>query len=342
MAVATAQFETVWIVTGGVDLANRNQPARLNQLIDLASSPPEQISFALKLIETDQSLSVVLAAAEILGDAVLPQAYAPLLKQYAHFDTDGVKRDPGGFVRAAILRALRPLLRPTDIDIMEHAVTTYEFMPPRRSEVAILIRSNALLALNQIDTDAASYHAVRLLSDPFTSDMTGEPALTAARVLASQGNLLPLYYHVLYAQNPISELLVEELRSLRNVPPSALEAVIDKYRASEDEMILTGLFDLILSLPASSRYSDEPRRFLRTTSSLDVYRYVVTEIVAAHKEHLPTLIEVATAEQDSRKIRILIEALALLSADRRAIDTVRVLERLLLTTIAYADAGQMC
>lgn len=50
-----------------------------------------------------------------------------------------------------------------------------------------------LALLETIDTALASYHSVRLLNDLHTSRMSGEPALSAVRFLANQGQFLPLY-----------------------------------------------------------------------------------------------------------------------------------------------------
>src|SRR5215211_7318202 len=54
-------------------------------------------------------------------------------------------------------------------------------------------RAAALVVLGEVDPTLAGFHATRLLHDSHTSPMSGEPAVTAARVLADVGQPLPLY-----------------------------------------------------------------------------------------------------------------------------------------------------
>ena len=70
---------------------------------------------------------------------------------------------------------------------------TYEFLPPKKEECTGRLRLAGLSLLETIDVVLASYHCVRLLNDPYTSRMSGEPALSAVRFLANQGQFLPLY-----------------------------------------------------------------------------------------------------------------------------------------------------
>jgi hypothetical protein len=80
------------------------------------------------------------------------------------------------------MKALRPVAHLTDRSLAEHAAMTYEFLPPKREECAGGLRIAGLSLLETIDVALASYHSVRLLNDPYTSRMSGEPAL--ARVSA--------------------------------------------------------------------------------------------------------------------------------------------------------------
>src|SRR5437868_2999019 len=120
-----------------------------------------------------------------------------------HYNENGRRRDPGCFARTTLTRALRHVVRQDDVGLVERTVTTYEFMPPftgpAGGEVAAGLCSVALVTLIEIDETLAGYHSVRLLVDQYTSPMSGEPAVTAARVLAAQGQLLPLYARALHA-----------------------------------------------------------------------------------------------------------------------------------------------
>ena len=90
--------------------------------------------------------------------------------------------------------ALRPIALPADVKLALAAVETYQFMPDDQAQT---LRASGLLLLNDLDEPLAPYHAVRLLADPHVTPMSGEPSITAVRVLASQDELTPLYLYVL-------------------------------------------------------------------------------------------------------------------------------------------------
>ena len=120
---------------------------------------------AISLIKPKERLDVVLAALQALRD--LP-AREPLLHLYGHYATHGPKRDPGAYTRRAIFDALRPIDLPVDVPLLLEAVQTYEFLPPGFNEEAVLLRSGALLILNELDGSRARFHATRLLVDVHT------------------------------------------------------------------------------------------------------------------------------------------------------------------------------
>jgi hypothetical protein len=150
----------------------------------------------LELVADERSFDVLQPALRVLATRPEPAHRIVLVERYQFFDEDGPRRDQGCFVRAAILGVLRHLARQDDLPLLEQAARTYEFMPPRRSEVGAALRASALLALADLDDELAAYHAVSLLLDPHPSRMSGEPAVTSARVLAAQGVTLPLFQYI--------------------------------------------------------------------------------------------------------------------------------------------------
>ncbi|MGH2371466.1 MAG: hypothetical protein ACRDI2_25115, partial [Chloroflexota bacterium] len=198
--------------------------------------------------------------------------------------------------------------------------TTYEFLPPGRSEEGQLIRAAALVVLNEVDSVRCSYHCARLLVDEHTSDLTGEPAATAIQLLAAQGNLLPLYQRVM--QGPPrppepSEVLAECLKHLVDLPDSLLAGVVEQHGRSTNEVVLVGLFDLLLEHRAGPSFTELVAESLRTTRAHSVYRYVVMAMVAGRKaSFLALLPEVARRERDPRKLDSLVEALSLLKGNQ--------------------------
>jgi hypothetical protein len=288
--------------------------AQLQQLAALADTPQEQTAFAIKLLEGECNFQVVQAAVEALSEYPPAEAREPLLHCYEHFSASS---DSGAYVRVAILRALRPLVRPTDTELLVRATMTYEFAPPGRSEIAAPLRSAALLALHEIEGDLAAYHCVRLLTDEHTSKMSGEPAVTAARVLAAQGQLLPLYaycidYHKFDERHQSSDALAECIRNLTGAPASIANAIVEQYRDSQDEIMLIGLFDLILERPDRERRMDVIRQFLRATRVYHAYHYLVTLLATSRNNDLiEELLQSTQNERNPRKIQLLLDALAL-------------------------------
>jgi len=105
------------------------------------------------------------------------------------------------------------------------------------------------VVLNDVDEQLAAYHAVRLLTDEHTSPLSGEPAITAAQTLAMQGQYLPLYGYAVRTDATSPEIVAECLRSLKGVPLSVLRPLVDRYIASPHEIIVLGLFELLLEHP---------------------------------------------------------------------------------------------
>ncbi|MBV9172386.1 MAG: hypothetical protein JOZ81_20110 [Chloroflexi bacterium] len=297
-------------------MAKERAADKVERLQNLAPFPKAQVDYALRLVETERHPDVSQAALDVLAGASDPRVRATLLERYTFLEGDPTRRDAGCFGRAAILKALRDMARQDDAALLERAVSTYEFLPPGRledSEVAAGLRSVALVTLNEIDETLAAYHAVRLLHDRFTSRMSGEPAVTAAQVLASQGHALPLYAYVLGDAGLVPEVVAECLRHLTAIPTSLLAPLVDRYVSSEDELILLGLFDLLLAHEAKAAFATVVLDFLRTTSLTNMYRYLVNTVVADRRvELIEPLYVLAQNEQDRDKATILREALALL------------------------------
>lgn len=306
--------------------------AKLECLRELGDDPAEQAAYATEIVSTQRStrlLEAALAALERAPDAALPPAaHAGLRALYQRLDADGPRLDAGGTLRAAVIRLLRRLARPADADILERAALTFEFQPPGREEVAAMLRATALAALNTLDEETAAGYAVRLLGDAYTSPMSGEPALTAARVLATQGHWLSLYAYAVGDGRRQPEVLSECLRALTRLPTPLLADLVDRYVESEDELALVGLVDLLFDHPEGDAHAARLTAFLRETRLYGAYRYLCTLIVARrHETLLPELVALAEQETDPRKWAPLAEALSLLDGagrrDRRVESALR-------------------
>ncbi|MGL4650922.1 MAG: hypothetical protein ACRC1H_16050 [Caldilineaceae bacterium] len=192
----------------------------------------EQTTFAVSLLapvgRKETRRDTLRAALKVLASAPPPDAREPLVNLFTRFAANGGAHDYGCYIRGDALRALRPIVTAAELPLLEMAATTYEFPPPAFSEEAALLRSAALPLLAEVDENLARFHAVRLLVDPFTDRMSGEPAVTAARTLAIMGDTLPLYQFVHDAAHAGShEVIAEALRGLRTIPPRLLPPLLD-------------------------------------------------------------------------------------------------------------------
>jgi hypothetical protein len=296
-------------------MAPRIKPSpQLEALNSLAESPEKQTSLAIDIVSDGKDLRALRGALSVLARRPAAQARPALLARFDYLAADGIRRDTGGTLRAAIFDALRHIALPEDLPVCQRGVSTYEFLPPTRSEETWQLRAAALVVLNEVDTLHAAYHAVRLLADPHTSRLSGEPAVTAARVLAAQGSLLPLYYYVLHQAQPapVSDVVAECLKSLAGLPLALILPLVEKYRDSDDDIVLVGLLDLAMAYEGSEFESALVGHVLQTTSSLAVYRYLATRIVSSHSPvHLPQLARQAQQQNDPQRLQILADALAL-------------------------------
>ena len=117
------------------------------------------------------------------------------------------------------------------------------------------LRAAALYALNAVDDERASFYAVRLLVEPYASKTSGEPALTAVRVLAAQQKWLPLYQFVLgfnleqFHTAVAAEVLSESIANLHQLPPHLLNHLLKHCYPIEDDIVMLGVIDLLMRVP---------------------------------------------------------------------------------------------
>jgi hypothetical protein len=309
-------------------LATKQISDKISILKSLANhQPEEQAQYALQLLEKERNVLLVEAALNVLEQNPAPTtAMRPVLMTlYDYYSADGPKRDAGATLRATIIRTLYAVASYTDIALLEKAATTIEFMPPGHfDEIAAPLRASAVVTMSQVDATLTSYYCVRLLTDKYTSKMSGEPAATAARVLAAQGNSLPLYQYLTQAGEQVPEVMVACLRGLTALPTSLLADLVERYKQPKEDTVLVGLFDLLLKHSAGASFQDFLIAFLTTTSNYDLYRYLVLAIFTTsptHKILLDSLLQIAADEKDPRRLIILIEVLELSSRNDKRLKT---------------------
>ena len=332
-------------------MTTQPQNQALQKLRTLADQPAQQAALAAELITPKQSLQVIQYALQLLQKQPTPAARPNLLALYAHYagqndkpsdkapreKGQGDKRDPAANLRATILRVLRPVVEPADAALLARAAETYVFPPPSFKEEGAALRSAALNALNEVDDDLARYHATRLLANEHTDPMSGEPALSAARLLAAQGEQLPLYFYVMQdGARTIPEVIGECLRALTRLPVALLPGVIARYGEHPVAIVLAGLFDLLLNHQANRQQQagasvqgrDYLQKFLRTTYNRDAYRYLTSMMVAAGQQaYIDDLLALARGEQDHLRASWLREALMPIAENPAVAQVLRLLPK---------------
>lgn len=272
----------------------------------------ERLAFARQVVRESSSPAAVLDALGILDAAGDPSLRGSIIQRYGSCDA---RNDPGCVVRTELIRLLRGHALAADVPLLDAACRTYEFVPPEKDEVAGGVRGAALLCLGDLDPNLAEYHAVRLLTDKYTAPMSGEPAVTSVRLLRERDQLLPLYGYAAGASGTQVEVLAECLRSLTVVPGSVARELVERHLHDEsNEQVLLALFDLLLEHPDRRGTAGLVLDFLRTTSRIDLFRYVVTAIVAGRDPDLLDLVQELGAgfSPGTPRGEILAEALALL------------------------------
>lgn len=263
---------------------------------------------ALKAMKSSRHLDVVRTAIGIIGESQDPAHRPALYEKYEWCETQRARGDTSGYIREAIVAALQPIIQPSDLPLLQRALTTYQM--DGMYEVCAGLRAAALIAANDVDSNYAALFAARFLTDPENS-LSGEPARTAIKVLAAQQNLAPIFGLVSWG-NAIGEVLGEGLRHLTELPASLLPLLVDQYRESEDDQVVLGLWDLLLGHPTRDDWVDELRAFFRTTTLIDLYGIIAIQVVASRSEVLITALrELAAEENDSLRRQLLGQALEL-------------------------------
>ncbi|MCP4164699.1 MAG: hypothetical protein GY759_02255 [Chloroflexi bacterium] len=286
------------------------------------SDTTERTAQAITYLTPKQRRDTQLAAIDVLIEYPTPEAHDSLFKLYTYYASHGPKRDPGAYMRHAILRALRPVTTLSDVPLLLDAVSTYEHLPPGFQEEAKLLRAGAIVILNELDDELAAYHAARLLVDGETDPMSGEPALVATKVLAPQNQMVTLYAYAMQATGEaVPEVVSECLRSLTNCPEALLPGILERYRESEINIVRIGLFDLLIQHDSGPLALEYLADSLLGADDLDVYQYLVITMISARQQALTDLIvQSASVEYDRQKLDILRESLSLYDTDPQILE----------------------
>jgi hypothetical protein len=293
-----------------------------------------QAEAAGRLLDPQQRRDTLMARLRALAGEPVPPARRAIVQLYEYYAGNGPKRDPGAYMRRAALDALRPIAGAEEVGLLVRAVQTFERLPPGFREEAGLLRAGAIVALSEIDGVLAGFHASRLLLDPNIEAMSGEPALTAARVLANLSAWLPLYMVASHGgdeeaviappgkrgqpaprrnDSPLPdiappEVVAECLRSLTAIPADLVPGLVRRHGASPH----IGLCDLLIGHRAGPLEIGHLEAALADLEDADAYRYLVMALLTSRNDGLTELVRSA-ARLQTRKDRVAVfrEAAAL-------------------------------
>jgi hypothetical protein len=269
-----------------------------------------QVELGLVLLSRAGNPEAIATAVGIVGDSADPRIRQVITEKYATLSAQPRRRDSGCFQRTALVRALRGRATSDDTALLETALWTHEIIG--RFDAASELRGAALVTLNDVDGGLACFHGVRLLGD--AHEMSGEPAVTAARLLAMREQLLPLY-GLVASGGGTPEVRAECLRGLTTLPVSLVTRLLEQYHDEQDSTVMVGVFDLLLGHASRGAFAEFIASFLDRTTSIDLYRFVVNSIVVSRDPALSALLRRPDGPgENSPKGKVLREALALVTA----------------------------
>ncbi len=288
---------------------------RVDRLRALRASPQVLHDFAMEILVDEGSPELVKLALESLGEEIRP-GDGPVLRQlYSDFDVDGVKKDPGGNVRVEVLKALWHLRSGDDMALALRARNTSERTLQANGE---MIRAAGLALLGALDPQRGCLEAVLVLgrddsnSATESSRMTGEPALTAVRLLASQQETNALLLYLLSGSQPTSDVVGETLRGLASLDFQTLEPILVDLANREDDGLLVAVCDVLVELPPSPGLGPIVTKLLDSPSRGEVYEFLVSSIVASRRMDLVELVlESLPTEMSQKRLNSALQALRL-------------------------------
>lgn len=304
----------------------------LDRLTALRRDPVAGSAYALELLESFDDPFVVEAAIAALGTPP-PAARAVLVRRLRELMAAGPKRDPGGLMRASLLGAIDDLLTAEDLEIAVAAVSAFEPSPGDPAAPAVL-RAAGLVALDRLEPRLAAAHAVAALAavtEPRkTSPMTGEPAATAARVLAAQDRWDALLLFVLQdTSDAPAEVVAEAIRGITGIPAGVVPAVVEALLRDGREVVQLGLCDLVVAFPDETA-GQMARKLIAAVRSVEVYAYLLTAIVASRRHDLfGAVAESLENERDMHRLRVARGALELATHEPAAPAIIKRIDALL-------------
>lgn len=273
------------------DLIRRLKDARAG------GDPVQQREAALALLAVTFSREGVdLALSTLLRDdviATLDNSHRPLLRAKAAYYFEQEARDRGGLIRESLLRMLIAIGHPEDRDLYLAGIRVYHRQPVLDS--AQNLRAVALSGLFALDRELACAWAVRLLGEPDTSPLNGQPSITAITTLAAGGQILPVYHFVLrlgdsLISQGLGEVVSQALEALgRDLPRPLFEELAGHYASIDSPSALSAITHVVIEQHMTDLYP-LVERVITTTRHDDLHAYILILLAAARDPALVALL----------------------------------------------------
>lgn len=246
-----------------------------------AADPADRPRLALAMLHQPIERAALDTALALLADAALTDADRPVLRWQLEHLLDHKERDQICDAREAITRLLIRIGSPADLDLYQRGIAVHEQI--RGVDVGQKLRAAALVGISTVDPALGVYYAVHLLQDRAdTSRFSGEPAVTAIRLLAAGGQHAAIYQLLLaHPGDLVGEVAAAALESLGNdFPPDLYRPLVEPYLAADRAVPLTGAIAHITGSRCARLYDLLPR-ILTTTRDVHLYNYGVIALAAS-------------------------------------------------------------
>jgi hypothetical protein len=298
---------------------SRSSTSRIDTLVDRferlrAGDASAAIPFAIDLVARERAHRILEPALDLLLDQPDVTARSSLRERFLDLTENGVRYDQDCSLRVRIVKVLRAIGSPDDVDLAEQGVRAIQLQPPSRVDVAQPMRGQSLLWLADLSPNRALYFAVELLHDPHQSVFSGEPTVTAIQVLAANGQTFPVWA-LARRPGPQPDVLAQAFASLRGAPPDLqldalrehLADAIDRGEAGEGVALVAA--EAIVLNKLTDGY-DAVVDVLRSTRNLNVVTYLAITIARSGDDAMRTrLRELLDYERDPNKAKILADAI---------------------------------
>jgi HEAT repeat protein len=228
-------------------LRSRKVEDRIRGVKRLANRPLSEAQPLLLKMLADKSGYVAAEAARLLGNGADDDACEAMVTRFEYLSEDGLKRDPGCHVRAALAFAFGRLEQHRAADALRCGIRTVQIEPVAGVpfDTASHLRANCALALAQIQARGALRDIAPLLfdtgqnrvSDPLFQPIPSGTRKAAAQAIGRLGDrngLVPLGIKLLFPDNESGDVLQECMQAVVDLQDERALSLLVPYLKHHD------------------------------------------------------------------------------------------------------------